>query len=33
MSEVSVNITMDEGMMNSFADFCKDIGLSMSSAV
>ena len=33
MSEVSVNITMDEGLRDSFKNFCANIGLSMSAAV
>ncbi len=33
MAEVNVNITMDEGLRDSFMNFCANIGLSMSSAV
>lgn len=33
MSEVSVNITMEESLRDRFGDFCENIGLSMSAAV
>ena len=33
MPDVSINIMMDENLRNSFADFCTEIGLSMSSAI
>ena len=33
MSEVSVNITMDEDLRDSFRNFCANIGLSMSAAI
>ena len=33
MAEVNVNITMDEGLRDSFMNFCANVGLSMSSAV
>ncbi|MBQ3455156.1 MAG: type II toxin-antitoxin system RelB/DinJ family antitoxin [Synergistaceae bacterium] len=33
MSEVSVNITMDEELRDSFRNFCANIGLSMSAVI
>ena len=33
MAEVNVNITMDEGLRDSFMNFCANVGLNMSSAV
>ena len=33
MSEVSVNITMEEGLRDSFKKFCANIGMSVSAAV
>ncbi|MBQ6114946.1 MAG: type II toxin-antitoxin system RelB/DinJ family antitoxin [Synergistaceae bacterium] len=33
MSEVSVNITMDEELRDNFRSFCANIGLSMSAVI
>ena len=33
MSEVSINITMDEELRDSFRSFCANIGLSMSAVI
>ena len=33
MSEVSINITMEEELRDSFRNFCANIGLSMSAVI